>query len=152
LNRNTENSHKEKPSTLWKYPAKESFPQDSKVLLEASSCEQQLVGALRGQDVDYQGPMWSFKHKNFYEQTVLACAVQDKHPRTVNRLLKSPQININTQDWLGRTPLHLAVENGSEGIVRALLHRISIEPHMLDWWGRTPLSWAAGLLGKEKLI
>lgn len=144
LNRNTENGDKKKPSPLWKYPAKDSFSQDSKVLLEASSCEQQLVGALRGQNVDYQGPMWSFKHKNFYEQTILAWAVQENHAHTVKRLLKSPQINVNTQDWLSRTPLHLAVENGSEGIVRALLHHIGIEPHMFDWWGRTPLSWAAG--------
>jgi hypothetical protein len=144
LDRNTENGHKEESPALWQYPAKDSFPQDSKVFLEASSCEQQLVGALRGQNVDYQGPMWSFKHENFYEQTVLACAVQDNHARTVNRLIRSPQINVNTQDWLGRTPLHLAVENGSEGTVRALLDHEDIGPHMLDWWGRTPLSWAAG--------
>lgn len=144
LNRNTENGLEDKPLPLaWRNRAKDSLSLHWRVWLEVWSCEKQLVRALRGRQVDYVGHIWIFERKSFYELTLLAWAGRDDHGRTLDELLVSPKINVNTQDWLSRTPLHLAVEDGHEGVVRALLHHIDIEPHMLDWWGRTPLSWAA---------
>lgn len=130
--------------------SRELFSQYSKLWMQVWSCEQQLVSVLRERGVNYQGPIWCFEYRNFYEQTFLAWTVQ-RNVSTVHELLASPKINANTQDWLGRTPLHLAVENGNEGVVKALLHHMNTEPHMLDWWGRTPLSWAAGQ-GKVNIV
>lgn len=60
---------------------------------------------------------------DFKGQTPLILAADSGLERVVDALLKCPDINVNSQDYLGRTALHAAVTGNSTACARMLLEK-----------------------------
>nr|prf alpha latrotoxin [Latrodectus tredecimguttatus] len=92
-------------------------------------------------------------------QTPLHLAAQRGFVTTFQRLMESPEININERDKDGFTPLHYAIRGG-ERILEAFLNQISIDVNAKSNTGLTPFhlaiiknDWpvASTLLGSKKV-
>ena len=84
-------------------------------------------------------------------QTPLSWAAKYGHESTVQSLVQTDGVNINTMDSYGQTPLILAVEKGHEAIVQLLVERDDADINIPDWNGRTPLIYAARI-GHEAVV
>lgn len=75
----------------------------------------------------------------------MQCACKVGYTRAVERLLRAPGINVNSDDEDGRTPLHYATGGGHQGVVEQLLRAPGIDVNAVDaHGGLTPLHCAAG--------
>ncbi|XP_069107209.1 glutaminase kidney isoform, mitochondrial-like isoform X1 [Argopecten irradians] len=59
-------------------------------------------------------------------------------------------VNLNQQDYDGRTALHVAAAEGHMNVVSYLLEKCEVEPSVEDRWGHTPLD-EAKRFGKENV-
>ena len=62
----------------------------------------------------------------------------------VKLLLASDGVNLNSRDYLKRTPISWAAANGHTEVIVILLENGGLNPDLKDIFGRTPLSYAAG--------
>ncbi|KAH8592574.1 hypothetical protein B0O99DRAFT_548496, partial [Bisporella sp. PMI_857] len=68
-------------------------------------------------------------------------------------VLETGKVDINLEDYDGRTPLSWAAEGGSEVVVKVLLETGKVDVDSKDKDGRTPLLWAAkGQNGAEAVV
>ncbi|KAJ2994490.1 hypothetical protein NUW58_g1545 [Xylaria curta] len=96
--------------------------------------------------------------RNHHGRTALSLAAGNDHSDTVKVLVKhepesGPPVDVNAEDWSGRTPLSWAVTipcRDDCSVVESLLAH-GASPRAPDKTGRTPLSWAAQF-GDEKAV
>lgn len=72
----------------------------------------------------------------------LRCAAEKGHAAVAQLLLNSEQINLNTQDYKGKTPLILAAEKGHKAVVQLLLNTGKVDVTAVDRDGKTALMYA----------
>ena len=60
----------------------------------------------------------------------------------VNELLKCDEINVNHQDWAGRTALTITIQEGNGELSMALLDRKEIDLTLADVRGKRALDYA----------
>ena len=104
---------------------------------------------------DERGTSSSFKLVQSRDNgTILHSAIEKGNIQIVKELLKTPNIDINATDSLGRTALHRAMRLGGDDIVAELLKTPNIDVNTIDHTGNTALHRAAqkGLWNYVQLI
>jgi ankyrin repeat protein len=78
-------------------------------------------------------------HPDYIYQVPLPIACRNGYKEIVNALLETGLVDVNAQNYKGRTPLYLALSGWHRDLVRPLL-KAGADPNIKDDRGKTPYS------------